>query len=42
MMEYVTPNMDILYMLDDDVITTSLNIGEETEDDSDSADNMGF
>lgn len=42
-MEYVTPSVEIIYLEVSDVIRTSgLNVGKETEEDSDTAGNMGF
>lgn len=42
MMEYITPNIEIIQLLGHDVIRTSLQVGKETDEDSGSADDMGF
>lgn len=43
MMEYITPSIEIIYFEIHDVIRTSgLEVGKETESDSDTAGKMGF
>ena len=42
MMKYITPDIEIIQLRGHNVIITSLKVGEETDQDSGSADDMGF